>query len=73
MELGRTADLARAVPSLSNYLNSRGRASRCRLAITCIFAAELAHGLAGRPDDVRLWARASNATLKHPIGAVSRP
>jgi glycosyltransferase involved in cell wall biosynthesis len=69
MKLGRTVDLARAVPALSSYL----KAVRPRIALSSgnhmHFAAELAHALAGRPTDVRLWARASNATLKHPIGA----
>jgi glycosyltransferase involved in cell wall biosynthesis len=69
MKLGRTADLARSVPALSSYLKQ----VRPRIALSSgnhmHFAAELAHALAGRPTDVRLWARASNATLKHPIGA----
>lgn len=67
--LGRTADLARAIPSLSNYLSQ----SSPRLALSSgnhmHIAAGLAYRFAGRPVDVRLWARASNATLKHPIGA----
>ena len=67
--LGRTLDLTRAIPQLAAYLKQ----TRPRIALSSgnhmHVAASLAYRLAGRPADVKLWARASNATLKHPIGA----
>ena len=73
-DMGRSIGLLRAVPALASYLKT----VRPRIALSSgnhmHIAASLAYRLAGRPADVALWARASNATLKHPISAsLGRP
>jgi glycosyltransferase involved in cell wall biosynthesis len=66
---GRGFGLLTGIPSLARHL----AVSRPRIALSSgnhlHVAAALAWRWAGRPRDVRLWARASNATLKHPLGA----
>jgi glycosyltransferase involved in cell wall biosynthesis len=71
---GRTIGLARSIPAFAAQLKS----VRPRIALSSgnhmHLAASLAYRLAGRPAGVALWARASNATLKHPLGAyLGRP
>ncbi len=66
---GRTIGLARSIPAFAAQLKS----VRPRIVLSSgnhmHVAASLAYRMAGRPADVALWARASNATLKHPLGA----
>jgi glycosyltransferase involved in cell wall biosynthesis len=70
----RSLELFKALPALAHYLAEH----RPRIALSSgnhmHTAAALAYRRAGRPPAVALWARASNATLKHPIeGYLGRP